>query len=365
MFDAGEANHKVDGVAPMRFLFISGTIGGGSGRSQRELANALVTRGHEARFIVDLKKPARFQRWCHGKLSNASVRWHDNVVGSVAKFMRDRVPSIRYRFVKEGLRHDGTALPQNAMREVLKEFPADVVVVSSISRWVWRQVHQMSAERGIFSVLSFVTAMQKRGFACHLVPSLVDTSVTRTTSTRRAVLAINPAQSRGGDIVLQIAARLPEIPFVLQESWPLTPEESAQLHDRLTSLPNVEFREMQPPGPGLYGDARILVVPYRVNNRPRVILEAQDNGLPVIAADVSALVTAVGSGGIIVPLDDIDAWVEAVRLMWSDEEMYQRLAAAATQHSQRSEVDPQKIVESFEHIVRGPTKNFCRASDCR
>ena len=122
---------------------------------------------------------------------------------------------------------------------------------------------------------------------------------------------------------------------------------------------------MQPPGPGLYGDARILVVPYRVNNRPRVILEAQDNGLPVIAADVSALVTAVGSGGIIVPLDDIDAWVEAVRLMWSDEEMYQRLAAAATQHSQRSEVDPQKIVESFEHIVRGPTKNFCRASDCR
>ena len=240
MFDAGEANHKVDGVAPMRFLFISGTIGGGSGRSQRELANALVTRGHEARFIVDLEKSAIFQRWCHGKLSNASVRWHDNVVGSVAKFMRDRVPSIRYRFVKEGLRHDGTALPQNAMREVLKEFPADVVVVSSISRWVWRQVHQMSAERGIFSVLylreedllgnvvpgsipdalvanadSFVTAMQKRGFACHLVPSLVDTSVTRTTSTRRAVLAINPAQSRGGDIVLQIAARLPEIPFVV------------------------------------------------------------------------------------------------------------------------------------------------------
>ena len=123
MFDAGEANHKVDGVAPMRFLFISGTIGGGSGRSQRELANALVTRGHEARFIVDLEKSAIFQRWCHGKLSNASVRWHDNVVGSVAKFMRDRVPSIRYRFVKEGLRHDGTALPQTPCARCSRNSP--------------------------------------------------------------------------------------------------------------------------------------------------------------------------------------------------------------------------------------------------
>lgn len=371
----------------MRFLFISGTVGGGSGRSQRELAKALVHRGHEVRFIVDLKRPAKFQRWFHGKLSNASVRWHSTVAGSVATFMRDRIPSFRHKFVKEGLRHDGTALPQNAMRELLKEFPADVVVVSSISRWVWRQVHHMSAERGIFSVLylreedllgnvvpdsmpdalvanadSFVTAMQERGFACHLVPSLVDTSVTRTTSTRRAVLAINPAPSRGGDIVLQIAARLPEIPFVLQESWPLTSEEGDQLRERLTSLPNVEFRKMQPPGPGLYGDARILVVPYRVNNRPRVILEAQDNGVPVIAADISALVTAVGGGGLIVPLDDIDAWVEAVRLMWSDEATYQRLVDAARQHSQRSEVDPQHIVESFERIVRGPAKNFCRAS---
>lgn len=390
MSDAGEAKRTVDAVAPMRFLFISGTIGGGSGRSQRELANALVSRGHEVRFIVDLKKPARFQRWCHGKLSNASVRWHDNVVGDVATFMRDRVPSLRRQFEKEGLQHDGTALPQNAMREVMKAFTPDVVVVSSISRWVWRQVHQLCAERDIFSVLylreedllgnvvpgsipdalvanadSFVTAMQKRGFTCHFVPSLVDTGVTRTTSTRRAALAVNPAQLKGGDIVLQIAARLPEIPFVLQESWPLTPEERSQIDARVRSLPNVEFREMRPPGPELYGDARVLLVPYRVNSRPRVILEAQDNGLPIIAADVSALVTAVGSGGIIVPLDDIDAWVEAVRLMWSDEDAYQRLAAAARQHSQRGEVDPQKIVESFEHIVRGPTTNFCRASEFR
>lgn len=360
----------------MRLIFLSGTITGGSGRSQRELANALAARGHEVRFIVDDKRPAKIQRWCYELLSDLSVRWEGRGFGDLVASLRDRFPARQHAFVKEGLRHHGTAVPQNTLHAMVDEFMPDVVVVSTVSRWRWRRVHQLCVERGIASIYyirgdevlddmsddwtpdalvanadPLVSEMERRGSACHFVPSLVDTSVTHTTSTRRVVLAINPAQTRGGDIVLQVAARLPEIPFVLQQSWPFTPEEQARLDTQLESLPNVEFRGLRDPGPDLYGDARILLVPYRVNNRPRVILEAQANGIPIIAADVPALATAVGAGGVIVPLEDIDAWVEEVRLMWSDEDRYNDLAAAALRHSERPEVDTERIVRSFESIL--------------
>jgi glycosyltransferase involved in cell wall biosynthesis len=362
----------------MRLLFVSSVVAGGSGRSQRELAKALVRRGYDVQFIVDEVRPAKIQRWCYDTLSDASVRWQGNIFGSWAAFLRDRFPAPRRTFELEGLQHHGTANPQNALRAIARKHRPDAVVVSTVSRWRWRRIHQWCREQGVPGVYymrgeellddiesdwfpdalvanadPLVEEMVRRGHTCHFVPSVVDVEVTRTSSTRRAVLAINPAQhSHGGDIFFRVAARLPGIPFVLQQSWDLAADERRWLDEQLQGLSNVEFRGSRPPGPGLYGDARVLMVPYRVNSRPRVILEAQANGIPVIAGNVPALEIATGPGGIVVPVEDIDAWVEAIELMWSDEDRYQDFVAASKRHSERPEVNPDAIVEKFESILR-------------
>jgi glycosyltransferase involved in cell wall biosynthesis len=198
---------------------------------------------------------------------------------------------------------------------------------------------------------SLRTALQDLGFVCEFIPSVIDTSTTLTESTRKVAFAINPIASRGVDVIWRLAEATPEISFVVQESWPLSPTDRADVEPRVARLPNVEFRRSAPPGPQLYGDARVLLVPYRVDNRPRVIPESQSNGIPVLAADVPALCEAIGDGGSVVPIDDIDAWVAELRSLWNDQERYGGLAAAALAHSRRPEIDPAAVAREFETLI--------------
>lgn len=360
----------------MRLLFVSGTTGGGSGRSQRELAGQLISRGHDVLFLVDDKRRAPATRWLYGHLSDLSVRVGRTRVAPLVVGARDRLGTAVERKQLAGVPHWVSVLPQNAFRRAVREFNPDVVVVNSIERWAWRLVHASCQAMGLPTVLyvreedslrhleteaipdvlvantlSLAKNLRAKGLDCSFIPSVVDTSVTRTESTRRVALAINPIPAKGGDIVWAIARRLPGIPFVMQESWPLTGNDLARVEAEAAALPNVEFRRSMPPGPALYGDARVLLVPYRVDSRPRVILEAQSNGIPVVAGDTPALADAVGAGGLVVPLEDVDAWADAVRSLWGDEGLYHRLSDQAAGHSQRSDVEPGAVADQFGTLV--------------
>lgn len=363
-------------VVTLRILFVSGTTVGGSGRSQRELAAQLVRRGHSVRFLVDDGRPARGARWLYGQLSDLSVRLAGRSVCSMVSGLRDSIGRRTSSMVIDDQTHHACALPQNAMARELRDFGPDVVVVSSVERWAWRQISARCTSAGkptilyvremdtlghldtgslptvlVANALSLTQRLRSSGFTCSFIPSVVDTSTTHTSSERRVALSINPVVDKGGDLFWEIAARLPQIPFVIQESWPLSDSDLHDVETRVASCANVEFRRRAPAGPGLYRDARVLLVPYRVDSRPRVILEAQANGIPVVVGDVAGLVEAVGDGGVTVPLESVDEWVRAVRRMWEDESMYEALSAAALIHSGRAEVDPVAITAEFEGLL--------------
>jgi glycosyltransferase involved in cell wall biosynthesis len=358
-------------------LFVSSTTGGGSGRSQRELASRLVGFGHEILFLVDDKAPHRARRWLYGHASDAAVRFQRRAVSKAVRHVAN-VPGRRTRTDElADLEHRVTPVPENALVDVLREFGPDVVVGNSVVRYSWRRVATQCRERGVPTVLyirevttlehwrddevpadlvianaqSLAEQARQRGVHCAFVPSVIDTDVTRVDSTRRVALAINPIGSKGVDLVWEVAARLPHIAFVLQESWPLSPAELDVIAAQRSIHANVEFRRAVPPGPRLYADARVVLVPYRVDSRPRVILEAQANGIPVIVADVPALVEAIGRGGVVVSNDDVAAWAAAVERLWSDERWYAGLVGAARQHGGRAEVDPTDVARRFEELV--------------
>lgn len=360
----------------MKILFISSVITGGSGRSQRELATELTRLGHEVRFIVDDGRPALVLRALYEALSDLSVRWNGSFLSAQIASMRDLIGRRAQPRVIDGLKHVATPLPQNALRACITSFRPDVLVANSIDRWAWRMIVPICDGLGVPTILyvredtslqhldagalptvlvanakSLVNRLEMIGQRCEYVPSLVDVSITRTTSSRATALAINPDPSRGGDMIWELAARLPDVPFVVQESWPLNHVELEAISEKTGRLANVTFRRAMPPGPQLYSDARVLLVPYRVDNRPRVILEAQANGIPVIAADVPALAEATGRGGVILPIDDIDAWADVIRVLWRNEGIYQGLVDAAVDHSRRDEVDPHRIVATFDSLL--------------
>lgn len=361
----------------LRFLFVSSTTGGGSGRSQRELAARLVARGHTVVILADDKRRQAVRRWGHEQLVDAEVKLAGRPGGRAVAALCARVGRSASSVTIDDVDHRITIAPENALGALLAEARPDVIVGNSVSRVTWRKVLGAARRERIATILylrevtsfghlerldhpadalvanasSLADGARERGFACALVPSVIDTTRTATTSTRTTALLVNPVASKGVDLVEPLARRLPDIPFVLQESWPLDDEDLARLAVPL-ALGNVELRRRREPGPELYADARVVLLPCLVDQRPRVVAEAQANGIPVLATPLPGLREAVGPGGRHIDLDDVEGWVAAIQEAWSDEEAYAALGEAARAHSHRAALAPEHVAERFEEVAR-------------
>jgi glycosyltransferase involved in cell wall biosynthesis len=188
-----------------------------------------------------------------------------------------------------------------------------------------------------------------KGWVSPTIPSIVETDEYLTDSTRETVLFINPrSQRKGVDIAWALAEARPDVPFVFLEAWRFTPAIREELERRAAPLGNVEVRASVRELDRIYADARVLFAPYE-DSRPRVVAEAQANGIPVLGAKVPGLVEAVGPGGVLVEFDaPVEEWVRALSALWDDAAAYEQFAAAARTHSQRPDMLPQHLAERFE-----------------
>ncbi len=193
------------------------------------------------------------------------------------------------------------------------------------------------------------------GHPATYIPSLIDVAEATVTSTRSTVLLVNPLRSHGSDITIDAATALPHIPFVFQESWELSDAERETLARQVAGLANVELREPVSRASQVFADARLLLAPHRIDNRPRVVLEAQLNGIPVVATAQPGLIDQVGPGGILLPLDaDSKTWAATIARLWDDDVEYEQLCERAVAHASRPEQRTETIVNSFDeqlHIV--------------
>lgn len=270
-----------------------------------------------------------------------------------------------------------SVVPHNALGRVLSDYCPDVVVGSSIDRPSWRRTRALCRRAGVPAILyvrelpalrhleadgagadlvlanapSLCEGARSLGYSCVYVPSVVNTETTHGPTTRQVALCVNPVESHGVDTVIRMAERLPWLPFVLQQSWSLSAAALRDLRATSLRLGNLEVRPPQPPGPELYADARVLLVPHRVDNRPRVIREVQANGIPVIASDIATLADLVGAGGVLLPTDDIDSWCSALERMWLDSQWYESLCHEALARSQDPTNDATVIARSFVAAV--------------
>lgn len=78
----------------------------------------------------------------------------------------------------------------------------------------------------------------------------------------------------------------------------------------------------------LYRRASACVVPSRYEGFGLPALEAMAHGAPVIASDITSLPEVVGDAGVLVPVDDVDAWAEAIAGVVGDPERRRRLGDA-------------------------------------
>lgn len=362
---------------PLRIIFVSSVAAGGSGNSQRQLARRLAARGHSVDLLA-ASPTSRLVRPLYDHQVDLSTRLRAHRARPALLALQRPWGSRRRRLDTPDFPTWLAAVPENAYRGLARRSPPQVVVGSSIERVSWRRLLGQLRATGVPSVLylreesavghltishavpdlllanaeSLAAAARAAGHECVVVPSVVEVDRARVESSRRAVLLVNPIAILGGDRLAPIARARPDIPFVVQESGLLTDSERVAIVAATRDLPNVELRPFSPDPAAVFRDARVLLVPHRVDNRPRVVLEAQTNGIPVIASDHPGLVESVGPGGrIVADTDDPGPWVEALAAVWDDDAGYRGLVEAAAQHASRDDVVPERIVERFEALV--------------
>lgn len=329
-------------------------------------------------MLVDNEQGSMFSRFIHEQLWDASIKYRDTpVFGESATWLR-KFPGRRTRPIDTD-DTDTTVLlspaPENALPEIAVTFRPDIVVGSSIARPTWRSIqatcetlhtptalylreavavgHLKPVDRHPFirddlllaNSRTLVKAAERVGARAHFVPSVVDLEPASVESTRERILLINPRQEHGVDLVEVLAKRFRTVEFVLQESWTLTPEEKNHVNSILSRHPNVIFRPRTDDRREVFRDAAMVLAPHHMDNRPRSILEALSNGIPVIASDLPGLRESVGPGGIIA--NTTNEWITAMNRLWSDQSYYLSVQNQALAFANRDEVQPQHIVETF------------------
>jgi glycosyltransferase involved in cell wall biosynthesis len=363
----------------VKILFVSSTRAGGSGLSQRQLAARLVSQGHEVVILADPERGHRLTRSLYKREVNLSTRLRRYRIRPVLLALQRPLGRRVVAAPEYDVPVFFSPVPEHAYRTLRRRFPPDAVVASSIDRVSWRRLRAQLRTDGIPSVLylreeaalghltitnappdlllantdSLARRAREAGFECQVIPSAIETGATRVESTRERVLLVNPRRSHGIDRLWAVARARPDIPFVVQESWALTGAARAEVAAMVAELPNVEFRPRTSDLGTIYRDARLLFAPHRLDNRPRVVAEAQANGLPVVASAYPGLVEAVGPGGVLIdPEAEAAVWVEAVGRLWDDGGHYDRLRAAAQRHAARAEIDPEVVTARFEEAIR-------------
>ena len=367
----------------MRVLFVSGVSVGGAARSTYELAAVLERRGHAVATLMKIDEDeATTER--HKRALNATVRAGRHPIGRATLPVLERYRRSIGRRRSEVDGHPFPAWravqPENAFCDVVAEFRPDLVVVNSIERPAWRMIRSECARRTIPTVLYLREASGVRhlvdppappdllianaeahaieardvGFACTVVPSVVDTTRCIVTPTRERVVFVNPVPVYGVDLAFAIAQACPDIGFDFVESWPLSDDDRRTLTTRCSELGNVALIPFQQDVRDVYRPARVLLMLCTVPSRPRVVLEAQASGIPVVAVDRPGHGEVVGPGGVLVAPDAaLASWVDAIRAMFDDTRHYEGLVGAATAHAVRHDALPDAVADAFEHAVAG------------
>jgi glycosyltransferase involved in cell wall biosynthesis len=359
-------------------LFVSGVSVGGAPRSTLELASVLAGRGHEVEVVLGATpegwQQALYERGVAAWVKSGQRIWSDPMRACLRRIGR----GLAARTSPDDVTSYTARHPENAYLTLVNRARPDAVIVNSVSRAAWRWIREDLRALGIVAVLyvreahalthltisreepdvlianatAHVDALAVAGFQCLLVPSVIDRRSASVESSRRDVVLVNPIAENGVDLVFELARSRPDISFVLQESWPLDETYRADLSNAIEGLPNVELRAPVPAPSDVYRHARILLATYP-DGRPRVIAEAQHNGIPVLAKSFPALAEAVGQGGVLVaPEVPIDEWIRVLSRLWDDTEEYERLSVLAREHDARDEMDPEKIAERFETAIQ-------------
>lgn len=168
------------------------------------------------------------------------------------------------------------------------------------------------------------------GLHCHVIPPIVDAERYLADASGASILFVNPTPIKGVERVFTLAAHCADLPFLIVESWHLDAHWRALCRSRAQALGNVEWLAPTDDMRTVYAQSRVLLMPsIWEESFGRTAVEAQLNGLPVLASRRGALPQIVGSGGLVLdPHEPVQAWAAALRRLLAEHDAFSAAARA-------------------------------------
>jgi glycosyltransferase involved in cell wall biosynthesis len=158
------------------------------------------------------------------------------------------------------------------------------------------------------------------------------------TEKNKYVTLINLNSNKGGNVLIQIAKRMPDVQF-------LGVEGSYNSQIKNTNIQNIRYMKNTPKIQEIYSMTKILLMPSREESWGRVALEAMSSGIPVIANPTPGLREACGDAGLFADRDNVSEWVKIIRELLSSQSYYKKIGDAS--FARAKAVDPQPQLQSF------------------
>jgi glycosyltransferase involved in cell wall biosynthesis len=159
------------------------------------------------------------------------------------------------------------------------------------------------------------------------------------------ITLINLDGNKGGDILRQIAEKMPERKFLGVKGSYSEPLDTGQYTNQPS---NVTIMNNTPDIMPVYRQTRILIMPSKYESWGRTATEAMCSGIPVISSGTPGLRENCGDAGIYVDRNDIDGWIKAIKSL---DKGYKQASKKAKDRSR--ELDPVKELDEFEKWIHG------------
>lgn len=159
---------------------------------------------------------------------------------------------------------------------------------------------------------------------------------------RGFVTMINASRIKGLPIFLDLARRMPDVPFAVVATWGGLSREERRA---LSSLPNVQVLKPMTPVDPIYDMTRVLLVPSLWEDPfPRVVNEAMLRGIPVMASDRGGIPEAKHGVPYVLPvtpyaraadydgpapMQDVGPWQDALARLLDDPAHYTEVSEAS------------------------------------
>jgi glycosyltransferase involved in cell wall biosynthesis len=194
------------------------------------------------------------------------------------------------------------------------------------------------------------------GLHCEVIPPVVRAEHYLAAASGSKVLFVNPTPIKGVEVMLALAAHCPDLSFLVVESWDLEANWRELCRRRAQALGNVEWLppadDMRP----VYARSRVLLMPsVWEESFGRTAVEAQLNGLPVLASRRGALPQLVGAGGLVLdPHEPVQAWAAALRRLLAEHDAFSTAARSqALGHAAATPVIVARLLSLLaEHAAR-------------